>query len=223
MSLLSRWPLTKAILEPEGDQAGSKLGLLLVVTRFLSVPLGLMVKMIPLLEKAIFLPLGEKAGPPSFARLLVRLVLLSPLGFIVKISKGQQPRTKAILPLFPGKAASARLVGVPRTTTNQAASIPAANATHIHKVVLAVIVALRCLIPTSSLSIRLRERSLSHPACCAYHDSMYCKHGCCQRFIHQRTSRRIPGSPHSPGPMRHAPPRPGISSAPLAVKSGWCG
>src|SRR5919112_5361566 len=98
------------------------------------------------LAKVIIFPLGEKAGLRSFSRLLVSLVLLSPLGFIVKISVWLwSQREKTILPLFPGKAASALLVGVPRTTTNQAATIPAANATHIHKVFLAVIVALRCL------------------------------------------------------------------------------
>src|SRR5919112_2555917 len=107
------------------------------------------------LSKAIFFPLAEKAGATSATRLWVSMVLLSPLGFIVAISAllqaGPQPLTKAILPFFPGNAASALLVGVPRTTTNKAASIPAANATHIHKVVLAVIGALRCLISTPPL------------------------------------------------------------------------
>src|SRR5688572_16189140 len=99
------------------------------------------------LIKAIFFPLGEKAGRASHVWLLVSWVLSSPLGFIVTISESELSGLlmKAILPLFPGKAASALLVGVPRTTTNQAANIPAANATHIHKVVLATIVALRCL------------------------------------------------------------------------------
>src|SRR5829696_7326358 len=108
---------------------------------------------LPARTKAILVPLGEKAGSASSTPLLVSTVLLSPLAFIVKISKSQQSRrlAKAILPFFPGNAASAGLVGVPRTTTNQAATIAAANATHIHKVFLADIVALRCLIPTPPL------------------------------------------------------------------------
>src|SRR5215204_875264 len=125
----------------------------LVVTRFLSVPLALMVKMsqLPLRSpvKAIFLPLGAKTGKVSASRLLVSWVLLSPLAFIVTISERMLVRlTNAILPFLPGKAASARLVGVARTTTKKAATIAAANATHIHKVFLAAIVALRCLIST---------------------------------------------------------------------------
>src|SRR5919112_1625107 len=100
------------------------------------------------LAKAIIFPLGENAGSSSPARVLVSLVWLSPLALIVKISSLLMPLSKTILPFFPGNAASAGLVGVPRTTTKKAATIPAANATHIHKVVLAAIVALRCLIPT---------------------------------------------------------------------------
>src|ERR671920_2055113 len=179
MSVLPLRLLSKAILVPSGDQDGSRSGLSLVVTRFLWVPLALMVKMSPLWLKAIFLPVGEKAGSESCVRLLVSWDLSFPLAFIVKISESEPPSwlSKAILPFFPGNAASAGLVGVPRTTTKKAASIPAANATHIHKVFLAEIVALRCLIPTSSLSISVRERRVSHPMCCVYHDSMPCKHG----------------------------------------------
>jgi hypothetical protein len=60
---------------------------------------------------AIFLPFGDQAGSSSIAGSLVSWVMPVPPGFIVKISRSPSRRLeKTILPLAPGKGASAGLV-----------------------------------------------------------------------------------------------------------------